>query len=30
MPGTEVLPESILIDAIAAHRGILDSLRHHS
>jgi mannose-1-phosphate guanylyltransferase/mannose-1-phosphate guanylyltransferase/phosphomannomutase len=29
-PGTEVLPESILIDAIAGHRGILDSLRRRA
>ena len=28
-PGTEVAPESILIDAIAAHSGILESLRRH-
>ena len=30
LPGTEVLPESILIDAIAAHKGILESLRRRA
>jgi mannose-1-phosphate guanylyltransferase/mannose-1-phosphate guanylyltransferase/phosphomannomutase len=29
-PGTEVASESILIGAIAAHGGILDSLRRHA
>ena len=30
LPGTEVLPESILIDAIAGHKGILQSLRRRT
>ena len=30
LPGTEVLRESILIDAIAAHKGILESLRRRA
>jgi mannose-1-phosphate guanylyltransferase len=29
LPGTEVAPAAILIDAIAAHGGILESLRRH-
>jgi mannose-1-phosphate guanylyltransferase/mannose-1-phosphate guanylyltransferase/phosphomannomutase len=30
LPGTQVLPESILIDAIAGHKGILESLRRRA
>jgi len=29
-PGTEIAPDSILIDAIAGHGGILQSLRRRS